>query len=255
MSVLARLVARATGQLAPGLAPRLPGRFETAPGAWGGSFEVQERNVTAPPPADATQRLRTEAPPPPPAPAAAKQNTESGSRRPQPLMPERTTAVDQAPLPPSDAASAETPRRAQPQAPDVAEPPPDHGVAPAKPAAEGVEAPGSRLRRAKPEGAPTHLSAEIVAAPEPLLPKASPTADRSGRSDPPHRVQSPPFQAPPYARSGRAAPAEPPEITVHIGRIDIVASPEEPKAPRRAKPRRPQMTELGDYLRGREGGK
>ena len=49
-------------------------------------------------------------------------------------------------------------------------------------------------------------------------------------------------------------PAEPPEITVHIGRIDVVASSEAPKAPRRPEPRRPQMTALGDYLKGRERG-
>lgn len=253
MSVLARLVARATGQASPGLAPHLPGRFETVPGDWSGSFEVQERNAAAPPPAGETVRPRMDAPPRPPSLAAGEESAQPGPERPRSLISERAAAVDPARVPPLDAASADPPRHDGPRALESAEPPPDRTKAPAGPAAEGTERPGPMMpRRAAPEGAPFRWSAEIVAAPEPLLPDAPPTLDRAMRPDPPDRAQRPPFQAPPFTRAGRVAPAEPPEITVHIGRIDVVASSEERKAPRRPESRRPQMTALGDYLRGRE---
>jgi hypothetical protein len=93
--------------------------------------------------------------------------------------------------------------------------------------------PASAPRRTQPEErAP---GAAAIAAP--VLTPALPVVARA----PAHAVPMP-----------AAAPAEPPAVRVHIGRLEVRANlHEQPRRPERAPAPRPQELSLSDYLRGR----
>ena len=248
MSVLTRLVARAMGQAAPGLTPRLPGRFETG-GGGGEPIEVDLRTVAAL--ARVPEAARREAPPVRQTPRGHHAASETGERP--------------ASAQPSEAPAPEAPG---PLAPRIAEPEPARAEPHDRPEPEEliVTALASHQPTAHPDVPPRPLALQAEhaseerrdatreRAPEVLLPDAPPPVER-GRSPEPAGALSPPFRAAPVGRNRQAAGPEPPEITVHIGRIDVVMAPEERKGAKRPEPRRPQMTELGDYLRGRETGR
>ena len=269
--VLARLVARAHGAEAPRLRPRLPARFETAsapqppPEERDGVsvWQSLERSDRRPLPASDTAR----APGPPPA------ETRSTHRRivpdavepsaligPPPLHPDRRDPADipearvvgAAPYPaisPPAAAAAPTglpptvPRRAPTERPPTAQ-----RRAPTEPPPTGQRrAPTAPAPTTPPPAAvePRNIQPHPRPPPEPLMPIAPVTAP------PP---AGPMIAAPPTSPSGDAggcvtsAVPEPPDIVIHIGRIDLTAMPEPEPKPRR-RPERPPMTRLTDYLR------
>ncbi len=248
MSVLTRLVARAKGQAAPGLTPRLPGRFETGSGG-DEPMEVHER--TAAGPAPVPEAARREAPPGRQTPRGHHAASATG-KRPAAAQPFKATAPEaQGPLAPRIAEPV--PARAEPRTrPEPVElivttrasqAPPAHPDVPPSPLSPRAERPSGERRDATRENAP-----------EVLLPDAPPPVERRRPPDP-AGARSPPVRTAPIGRNRQAAAPEPPEITVHIGRIDVVMAPEERKGAKRPEPHRPQMTELGDYLRGRETGR
>ena len=61
-----------------------------------------------------------------------------------------------------------------------------------------------------------------------------------------------PFRESEAGNRAVSAVPEPPEIVIHIGRIDLAAGPEPAPKPRQ-RSARPPMTDLSDYLR-RDGG-
>jgi len=256
MTVLTRLLARAKGQAASGLVPRLPGRFETAPGDRGGPLEVQEQRLSASPaPVGRSDRPMMNALPQPPSPPVGEGRFEPSRARPRPLIPGRAVADDETPASPLDAVPASQPGRGVPPISELPGPPPPGRTAtPAATTAERVERLDRAARHAEEERALSAVLPEIAATPAPLLPDVRPPVDLPVRPDDPDRTQIPPFHAQPKTRTGRTAKEEPPDITIHIGRIDVVAVPEERKTPKRPERRRPQMTALGDYLRGKERG-
>jgi hypothetical protein len=99
----------------------------------------------------------------------------------------------------------------------------------------------------------SQLPSALGPLPEPLLPPAPPRAAPA-----PDEAPAPARSAiPTLPRRTVAPPApEPPEITVHIGRLHVVAAPRDTREPRAAAERpRPRADMLSDYLRGKDGGR
>ncbi len=247
MSLLTRLVARATGRAAAGLTPRLPGRFETG-SAGAEPPEVHGRTVAAP--ARAAEAVRREAPLPRTARHSEGPAPEGQETRAPAALSERSAPDLPEPLPPP----AETPNAGRAEPRQAPEPPgpivaaqAGHDTPEDREAARQHLPPGPPLRGPKPQ------RPAVERAPDVLLSEPPPFDRRRRPSDPGGEIR-PPFRAPPVTRNRQTAAPEPPEITVHIGRIDVVMTPDERKGAKRAEPRPPRMTDLGDYLRGRETG-
>lgn len=246
MSVLTRLVARATGQAAPGLTPRLPGRFEIGGGA-GEPLEVHERTVFTP----RSPAASHEAPPLRQAPRGESPAVESREARAP--APQSERPAPEAPEPVAPRMEKPEPARAEPQTPSE----PLELIVTTRTDRDAPverEAPEHPLPSRIVEGEPDLRRDTMERSLEVLLP-GPPPADRTRRPSEPDGAMPALVRALPVSRNRQAAAPEPPEITVHIGRIDVVMAPEERKAAKRPEPRRPQMTELGDYLRGRESGR
>lgn len=253
MSALTRLIARGKGTVEPRLSPRIASRFETPVEEWGASTEgPNEVSTAALAPADTpapevqqqTSSRITPAPSPVrkelPAPAAPP----AERRVPQALMPTRpvsASATSETPVIPSGSASDET-------APTQTRPLPEPVLVPADPRIERER--GSEDRGA--EEAPSERL-EVRPPPKPLLPpetKSGSTAEGF--------FQLGGVPVPPAAHSGSGKMAvqqaqEPPEIVIHIGRIDVRSDPAPQATPQRRRQPRAQMTALGDYLKSRGG--
>lgn len=247
MSALARLVARATGQAATGLTPRLPARFETAPGDPAAPIETAATEPAAPASRSAPAAEAPENPPRPAPPAARAPDPNplgASLDRPEPVAAThpghpRSPETTVPPSPPGpllrETASPVLPlhHAALPPAP-----PPFDTLA-SRPAPPAEQAPQTLPRGDLATSAP----------PEPLLPPAPP------RATPPSQQARAPDgpAAPAMTRLAAAAPApQPPEITVHIGRLHVVTEPREARVPRATAERpAPRADTLSDYLRGK----
>lgn len=252
MSALGRLLARAGGQAASGLRPRLPGRFEAPARDADAGFEILTQTEPAAPPtydAEAPARAERQSTPPPDLLDQQKQVARTSN----PLESEiPETASRTAPR----AEVASPPAPLQPE-PSIARP----SVAPTNPDQPGVS------NKPPPQAAsdpPPDLKTPVVI----TQPRAqSPLGPLPDRLQPPspQSAELPPHLTPP-ASATRPAPArrtpvpatppEPPEITVHIGRIHVAADTPKTTTPRPVndRPQRPRSaSNLRDYLRGKGG--
>ncbi len=248
MTALTRLLARATGHSAAGLRPRLPARFETGAGGVTGGFETITEETMANPavaaapstsadtsvrqvemptpqtsaPSDAVPLNRRPAPAPDRSPRLASDPEPAPhTEPPSPLLPE--TAIRR------DSQSAMSPRDTTPAS---------ENNAPTTPA-ELPDPPPQHRRTIAPTLGPP---------PERLQPVAP--ADPQPAPHDVHFDQAMPGPTRRRASADTATPA-PPDITVHIGRLHVVAQPAKPRtAPERPQQRRATAT-LGDYLRGK----
>lgn len=208
-SVLTQLVGRATGAVVPGLRPRLPSLFE--PGLRAAGFAEQAVEIPA------GLSRRDDAPAPLPRPAAVPDL----AKRPVPAVPAPKVARPGPEQPAADASPARAPHQgADPSSAPIQ--PPRH-PSPASKAVDGAVPP----------------------APPPLLPEIPPDRARATliarlASDQPRPAGS--------AAPARTEPAPEPEITIHIGRLDIRSDLPAPAAPGAAAASR--LPSLSDYLRG-----
>lgn len=256
MTALARLLARATGQAAPGLRPRLPARFETPGAEPPRGFETVSTE-SAPAPGERSAE--------PAGPASSRRAPRAQAIDRPRAQGERTTpahtSFEAADLPPKTSPpKGITPgRRPASPPPLMPEPgPKDLADAPGAATTDDAMAAGPAPRAAAPRSAETQEPAPprrrvdltLGPLPEPLLPPVPPR-----RAPAPHeaRPDAPRLSGTTASSTARVAAApEPPEITVHIGRLHVVTEPQKsrtvPERPRRAR----HAATLGDYLRGKE---
>jgi hypothetical protein len=241
---LANLIARVTGQAAPRLRPRIASRFERGAMAGDGFQEVAgERIVRAPETPSPSIAPR---PPQQPAPAAETIATQQGNTA-APVGQQETivqTSVQvEREVSAAPARSPETAAPPPPLMPEVTSSPESHD--------ETAREPALSASRVEPEQGPLSLQP-----PEPLLPPEPLMAEQGRQPAMPDSeafaaLSAPqPSRQPPPAAS--AAPNEPPEIVINIGRIDLRTPPAAPQAPR-PRQQRPKTTDLGDYLRSKGG--
>lgn len=254
MTALARLLARASGQAATGLRPRLSARFEAGAGDDTGGFETITEETTAPatiapaPSVSAGPSARQgEMPSPQPstptdAAPSSRRLARAPGRSPRSAPDPRSAPHTEPPSP----LLPETAVRREPQPPGA---PPD--------ATPAIETTSPTAQAAGPDPAPqprqtidpTRGSA-LGPMPERLQPLAP--ADPQPAPHEMHFDHAIPATTPRRAGAADAAAPAPPDITVHIGRLHVVAQPAKPRiAPERPQPRRAAAT-LGDYLRGKE---
>jgi hypothetical protein len=120
-------------------------------------------------------------------------------------------------------------------------PPAERGVeAPPRESGERMPEPVATTRAPAPPGTQHEERAPAaVAVAAPVLTPALPVVPRA------------PARAVPMPA---AAPAEPPAVRVHIGRLEVRANlQEQPRRPERSPAPRPQELSLSDYLRGQRG--
>ncbi|WP_299844398.1 hypothetical protein [uncultured Paracoccus sp.] len=219
--VLQRLVARATGAETPGLRPRLPGMFEGGAGALG--FREIADEVVAPQVPEARQAESV--PPHTQFRPAAPAEHANPPARPAPLLPP-TQAPSQ---PPTVAAQSAV---IEPTA--IADRPPAVSFKPAAPRVSTVT--------------PTLAPDPMRPAPLPLLQVQPP--ERLEHSITTRLVETMPAR--PHSaphQPADAAPEPEPEITIHIGRLDIRSEPPAPRSAPRPSPQA-SLPSLADYLRG-----
>ena len=241
--VLARLVARATGQAAPGLRPRPRSRFEQAAGA--GFSELAFESVARAPPAAPREDLPGQPQRRPEPPSAA------------PFEPERRAA------PPSGAAATERRPAPPPAGEPLSAPRPFARPAPAaedRPAAPPAEVP----HPAAPAGTapPARIPPREAAAPEPAASQRRPPAPLlepeplapARRLEPPANGPAARTAAPRPGAARATAAAEAPEIHIEIGRIELRLDPPRPERSARPARPRPAAPSLAAYLRGERGG-
>jgi hypothetical protein len=240
---LARLAARALGAPAPmtgnpaaAIRPRLPLRFEPEAGLPPPPEEgldpagpIPLRPASDPAPRTGDLRAPDRSAPSSPATPVGQTPTAAPLRRPPPppdIPPADRRAPSPKPPPGTTPVAATRPVIAAAQETPPVRPAP----AMAPPAAQGAPqlAPPAPSRRA------------IPTPPAPLQPLREPPLFRPA---PFASLPDPPKGHPPLLQ-----PEAPPDIVIHIGRIDV-AAPSAP-APRPAPPAS-RTTDLGDYLRGR----
>lgn len=252
-SVLTRLIARGKGANELGLRPRIASRFETSQDDWGAAPELQSESSRLAP--ESSKATASE----PQQNSISVDPTASHPKRSDPLESEASPQTRQIPAAPSKRQTAFNPSLAVPPQISNVSKPDDAAVtrqeSPPKPLIPTITSEVDR----KPdintpesnEGSAREL--EVRVPPMPLLPPETQ----------PGRTEEGPFQfselpAPQIALPGhRQAEApqaqEPPEIVVHIGRIDVRSDPAPQAPPQRRRTGRPQMTPLGDYLKSRGG--
>ncbi|WP_299706851.1 hypothetical protein [uncultured Tateyamaria sp.] len=240
--VLQRLVARAAGTETPGLQARLPARFE-AGGMMEDGFSERVDEVTVEP------RNAHEESSGAPATDAPATESVTGEVRADPrethISPELTPRTAQK-------RRAETvPEDRQNDGPPVAElrgDADDRPSAPPAPLVTAVERLTERVvtqERLPADAAPSSAPFEGDAPPEPLL--STEPAER--------QVEALPVAPIPTKRAERGAPAgdpvgmQPPEISIHIGRIEVWGETEK-AVPRKRAPRELKLSSLSDFLGG-----
>lgn len=237
-----RLVARATGAPAAGLRPRLPTVFETS-GAQQGFEEIQqETSVSTPTP---PRPLRAE---PPSSPETTHQAAVDTVAKAMPTNAAPASVHAPSEKPRNEIHADHPVERMQPPvqpAPLLSEKP-----APFSETLAPLNVTSSLAMtnaEQSPEPQPTEKSADTLDPPAPLLRMSSPhEADRSGTLDS--------TTAPASSRTANASAqttTAAPEITIHIGQLDVRSEQPQPVAPQRPAPRARNMPSLSDYLRGR----
>ena len=258
-AALDRLLARATGREASRLRPRQPSLFEPEP-AGPGASETWAESWTAPDGAEPQQ------PGPPPSQPEAETATE-----PLPVRddaPARLVAPELPPAPATPASAQPTlARRTEGEAVSsrLVPEPPRNTPATARRAANAANEGEPPLRGAERVGT-ADPQAEPITPPPPRMEPRAPDAP-SRRERPPRRPEpvlshsilnpaGPAPAAPAAARRPRpaAAPVAEPEIRIHIGRLEVRATPAAPATgpvrPERPERSRPEKS-LSDYLRKR----
>ena len=251
--VLNRLVARATGVEKAGVLPRLPSRFEVPTGATALGFRGGDDDVPAPVDAIGQAEPSLDHRPSDIRDEAATDVVEPGTPKTRKSPPARLQSQRMVENP-------ALPRQVSPQAPAAARPDnvsegmpePFLGDEPVTVVVAGAFT-DTRQRSAAP---PQEISRDVDASfdpstappPEPLL-----MPDQTALA-----VQLPQEVAPvapPDAHSQPTAATDPPapEISIHIGRIELrgdAPGPAYKTAPETRRDRSPAMTTLADYLKG-----
>lgn len=243
-----RLIGRATGAEMAGLRPRLPALFESS----GDQAGFDERQQEASVPASSRPELRRSVPPP--APAAAPRSIADPERRAAAsdvqaqapieaqssgLAPSRSLNATQPPDASSPAIPAPLLRTEVTSAPTSPAGPETTGETPshAAPLPEMRQEPASHPNRQIAQG-------ELPDPPRPLLQELTP--DRAAKENR-HIAQAPAASPRPDPRDEAVQP----EITIHIGQLDVRSATPQPVAPQRSAPRARNLPSLSDYLRGR----
>lgn len=242
-----RLIARATGAPTTGLRPQLPSLFETSGGHVG--FEEIQQDTPVRSPATAQSQ-----------PSVAPSDPAS--------MPQTTINSEPGAVAAKAPAAAPDPRDAQTSAPQSRSLPAQSKQQ--HPLQDHVQ-PAPLLSKHSPNTARTTTRSAVTS--PPLKTEADQGADRP-HTDTPYEATPPPpplletttpdatgnvetREAPtapyPTAASNAAANTEAaaPEITIHIGQLDIRSEQPQPVAPQRPAPRTRNLPSLSDYLRGR----
>jgi hypothetical protein len=284
---LSNLVARTLATV-PVLQPRQPSLFEPVGGGWGlGNRDwgvVAEVETAAFPPPIQPTRSETAAVTPPPTTLVQPQPV---PERPLAARPEKKPAPTPSPMTIRERIIQQTvvekKGRLIPAAPPTAAPPrPAKALAvpvpaavqprpPSPPPAPAPEKVNSRSQN-EPPIRPLPTAAKQPFAPEPplrIVERERPTSEPSPPPKPDKRQVAPPPTirerilpraaiAPPQreqAMNGRYTPEPPPAptIQVHIGRIEVRATPPPPQPAAKSGPKA-ALTSLDDYLRQRNGG-
>lgn len=244
-----RLIGRATGAEPGGLRPRLPALFEPS----GEQAGFDDREHTVPVSAPSKPELRRSVPPS--APAAAPRSIVDPEQRAA-----ASDAQDTAPVASQTPGSVPSTFRNATQPRDVPEqaiPAPllrtEVTSAPTLPAARETarDTPfqASPLPDMKEEPA-SHPNQQIAQGdvpdpPRPLLRELTP--DEEARQTGLQTARPGSAEARPAAKDEAAQP----EITIHIGQLDVRSAAPQPVAPQRPAPRARNLPSLSDYLRGR----
>ncbi len=239
MSILSRLVARANGTATPGLRTRLPSHFEAGnSAAQEGFFTVQE-DVPARP---------TPEPHSPPV-AEAPQHRQQDTPRAEPPPGEHNLHNPEPPAPLQPPAQKADTQMAEPtvlptEAPKVPSSGQNQTPQPLLPETPPSEVHITHLEQAASEPERQPIARIETSAPEPLLPADKATVVEHI----PHAVAA---TAPKQHSQAPLSTAEPnpPEITIHIGRIDLRSDAPRP-AQSRTPAKRPTLPSLSDYLKG-----
>lgn len=241
IGVLSRLVARATGAVRPGVVPRLPARFEAGTGPDLGGPET-------------TSDL--------PLPVPVQQDAPEGSQKswsaPAAIPDTVPLVARNSGVPTRQAVPTAGLTRLGPVPPVSPEPGPVR-VEARDPQARSLPEPVAF----SPEPLLPSVPAAPRAVPEPPVGQLVPEPDKRVGPAPVAllaRVPEPAREDPATARPQVAprrmqsaiAPPEPPEIVIHIGRVDI-RSDAAPARREKSPKRRAELTPLADYLRGRDG--
>lgn len=244
MGGLAHLVARAAGRAKSGLSPRVASRFENTSSDWAAPVEISsETSAPVDPVMPRTDQLPEKQQKP--TPQTPEKHTQT------PLIP---TVHQPLPNSPSEPIKSEPPADPNPVSSNslpMPPPAPMHRTPPLTPMQPEFAGPGA---------APDPLSVsppqpefnQNFAPPEPLLELHHAPPPESAI----HLAPSPPENVVRMVQDQRSQTlptAEPAEIVIHIGRLDVVAQSEPAKPAPQRQQRRPQMTQLGDYLKGKGG--
>jgi hypothetical protein len=237
--VLVRLLGRATGEAQAGLRPRVPTLFERGFAETGFLESAAVVLADRPPPEPAVEATA--------APARQRDRAPDATESPLPEVPPREPPADAALLRPARAAprvpESASGRQAAPEAaPDARPPVPLIAEVPTRPAPVLPVPPPAATDGAAEPGSDTHAPGP----PAQLLP-AEPAKRVHERVV--ERMTGTRAGAQPAAAVQPSAPAAEPEISIHIGRLDIRADAPEP-APRRGPPPTRSLLSLSDYLRG-----
>ena len=252
--VLKRLVAHATGQAASRLRPRPRSRFETpSKRNQQDALALHEETLVRRPAVNEAAPEAIEVPddgPRDPMRAAPQRSAErsSGDRRTVEATPAEP-ARESAPDPLSTRREPALPRRLPGRALSFPfEASEDGTTTPGAESRMGAGSPGAGRRGGVGVRAQAPVADE-AGAPAPLIPGAE-DAPPEGFA----RISTPPAARPLRRTSFRqqAEPA-PPDITIHIGRIDLRSETAKPeRRPRRSRPET-KLTSLGDYLKNGAG--
>jgi len=239
---LQRLVARATGSSSTGLHPRVPAFFGTHAAQSG--FEDISQDIPAPAmetthPAQPTASMRETSVEHEPSAAVLKQPAQATSAPAQPLrqpppaqQPPGQAAQRVARQPQPEPLLNERPLATGKTAPDPSAPVRPTQTLGHEPTADAVRA---------------DVRAPDLDPPPPLLQMAA-----QHRNDPADAAASTiPPPAPFASLSSQHTESAQPEITIHIGQLDIRSEQPAPIAPQRPAPATRNVPSLSDYLRGR----
>jgi len=244
MSVIRRLLSRATGVTAPALRPRLPGRFEATAGESQGLVERTSETIA--------QHLHTRASEP----TRKKPETTSAQavvEAPAPPPPSGTARSAQHPMATEDArpTSRQVHQEVGPRPHDKPAPPPTVArSAAAHPSLNKTEAPAV-------QPAPPHAASSEPGSHLPRLPqqRRPPPAPLLSHADPISPFTAAPTPLQPGLLDGHPGtpstpvPAADSDIHIHIGRIELRAAPAKKPEPKRP-PRERTIASLGAYLKG-----